>query len=343
MNRGRNLSVEEAVRASTSLDEGYSMRHVARVLGRSHSTLSRMVRRFNETGSHLRRPGQGRKRCTTPIDERFLRQSALRNRRTTSTILQNELVAARNVHVSSRTIRRRLNEAGLTSRKPAKKPLLTREHKIQRLRFARNHQNWTINDWKTVLFSDETRISLKSPDGRERVWRRSGERFASCNISPRVPFGGGSVMFWGGICFDGRTEFVPIRVRSMNADYYLENIVVAHVMPFAPFLEPNFLFMQDNARPHVARQVIRYLNDVEIPFMEWPPNTPDMNPIEHLWDYIKKNIRRRTHPPVNHNQLVDAAIQEWENTPQEVIQNLISSMPRRIDAVIKNRGGHTRY
>lgn len=78
MNRGRNLSVEEAVRASTLLDEGYSMRHVARVLGRSHSTLSRMVRRFNETGSHLRRPGQGRKRCTTPIDERFLRQSALK-------------------------------------------------------------------------------------------------------------------------------------------------------------------------------------------------------------------------------------------------------------------------
>lgn len=319
------------------------MRHVANVLGRNHSSISRMVRRFNETGSHLRRPGQGRKRCTNPIDERFLRQSALRNRKTTSTILQNELVAARNRLVSTRTIRRRLNESGLASRRPAKKPLLTREHRIQRLRFARNHQGWTLDDWKMVLFSDETRISLKSPDGRERVWRRPGERFASCNISPRVPFGGGSVMFWGGICFDGRTELVPIRVRSMNADYYLEHIVVGHVMPFAPFVGPNFLLMQDNARPHVARPVIRYLNAVGIPFMEWPANSPDMNPIEHLWDAIKKTIRRRTPPPANHNQLVDAAIQEWENTPQEVIQNLISSMPRRMEAVIRSRGGHTRY
>lgn len=253
MDRSRNLSLEEAVRASTLLDEGYSMRYVANAIGRHYSSISRIVARFNETGSHSRKTGQGRKRCTDQRDERFLRLLVLRNRTSTGTVLKNEISNVRNLVISSRTVRRRLNEAGLSSRRPAKKPLLTRWHRVQRLHFARNYEHWTINDWKKVLFSDEMRVSLNSPDGRERVWRRTGERFARCNISPKIPFGGGSVMFWGGICFIVRTELVPIRVRSMNADYYLENIIVEHVMPFVPFLGPNCLFMQDNARPHVAR------------------------------------------------------------------------------------------
>lgn len=343
MNRRRNLSVEDAVKESTLLEVGHSMRYVANLLGRNHSTISRMVQRFNQTGSYNRRPGQGRKRSTNARDDRFLRLSALRNRTVTGTMLKNELKIASNVLISSRTARRRLKEAGLSNRRPAKKPLLTREHRVARLRFARNHQNWTVDDWKSVLFSDETRVNLKSSDGRERVWRRPGGRFSRCNITPKIPFGGGTVMFWGGICFNGRTELVPIRMRSMNADYYLEHVIVEHVMPFAPFVEPNFVFMQDNARPHVARQVIDYLNAVDIQLMEWPANSPDLNPIEHLWDALKKKVRSHRPSPVNHNQLVDAVIAEWENIPQDVIENLISSMPRRMNAVIRSRGGHTRY
>jgi hypothetical protein len=94
-----------------------------------------------------------------------------------------------------------------------------------------------------VLYSDETRVSLKSSDGRKPACRGAGGRFASCNISLRVPFGGGSVMLWRGICFSGRTELIPLLVRSMNTDYYLEHIVVEFVMPFAAFVESNFCLM----------------------------------------------------------------------------------------------------
>lgn len=150
-------------------------------------------------------------------------------------------------------------------------------------------------------------------------------------------------MFWGGICFDARIELVPVRERSMNADYYLENIVVEHVMPFGHFMGPNSFFMQDNARPHVAREVLYHLNQVGIPIMQWPPGSPDLNPIEHVWDYLKRNVQRRIPAPRNLREHENAVITEWEQIPQDFIQNLIRSMPRRINAVIRSRRGNTRY
>lgn len=343
MNRPRNLREDEAVKAVTLINEGYSQRYVANLLGVTQSTISRTFKRFNELGSYSRTPGQGRKKSTNARDERYLVNTSLRNRRFTSSELSRALAAARNVIVSARTVRRRLNEGRLHSRRPATAPLLTREHRVMRLRFAREHVNWTIDNWKRVLFSDETRVSLNSPDGRQRVWRRPGERFASCNISPRIPFFGGSIMFWGGICFEGRTDLVPIRGRSMNADFYVENILEEHVMPFAPFVGDNFIFMQDNARPHVARQVMDYLQFVNIEAMGWPPRSPDMNPIEHLWDSLKRAVRRHIPAPTNLRELEHVVLAEWQNIPQETIQNLIRSMPRRMEAVIRARGGPTRY
>lgn len=129
------------------------------IIGRHRSTMSRMVEWFNETGSYSQRVGQGWQRCTNPRVERFIRPTALTNRKITSTRLKCELRTTRRHRVLSfRTIRRRLNEAGLSNRRPAKKKMLTREHRVARLRFARNYQHWTINDWKTVLFSNEPRV-----------------------------------------------------------------------------------------------------------------------------------------------------------------------------------------
>ena len=99
----------------------------------------------------------------------------------------------------------------LAARRPATGPLLTTDHRVRILQFAQEHVNWSLVDWKNVLFADESRFALHSPDGRQRVWRRPGVKYAECNISPRVMFGGGSIMVWGGINFEARTEFLGHR------------------------------------------------------------------------------------------------------------------------------------
>ena len=105
-----------------------------------------------------------------------------------------------------------------------------------------------------------------------------------------------------------------------------------------------FLFQQDNARPHVARDNIQFLRNNNINFIDdWPSKSPDLNPIEHLWDNLDTRVRQRQNPPGNVNELRDALLEEWNNIPQAQINNLIHSMRRRCQAVSNARSGHTRY
>ena len=101
--------------------------------------------------------------------------------------------------------------------------------------------------------------------------------------------------------------------------------------------------MQDNAKPHVARIVTEYLAEVAIETFDWPACSPDVNPIEHLWDELQRRIRHRPAMPETLQELRVALQEEFEAIPQISIRNLINSMPRRLNAVMQTRGGHTRY
>ena len=333
----------KVVQVVTLSNEGYLQKDIARRLQITQSAVSKILKRYRETGNYRRRPGQGRKRCTSAADDRFLVLQSLRNRSLTSTYLRNELLNVRQVNVSSKTVKRRLRDADLKSRRPVKVPRLSQNDKRRRLQFARAHVNWTIEQWKNILFTDETRIQLWKPDGRNYVYRRVGERYASCNLIESVSFGGGGIMVWGGITWEGRTELVEV-IGRMTADMYIENVLLDHVLPFVGHIGyDKFVLMHDNARCHAARVVNSYLDEVQIEKLDWPPHSPDLNPIEHLWDTLKRHIRERNPVPMTLGELRIAAQEEWNAVSQEAIQTLIQSMPRRIQAVIKARGGNTFY
>lgn len=139
-------------------------------------SIHRTVRRFNETGSYSRRPDSGRPKKTSARDDRFLTLTVFRNRDTTAVEARNQLEETRGVSVSERTVRKRLTAAELRARRPASGPELLPRHRVARLAFAREHVNSDLAQWGQVLFTDESRFCLRSPDGRQRVWRRRGER-----------------------------------------------------------------------------------------------------------------------------------------------------------------------
>lgn len=337
----------EAAQIVTLLRQGMSQRAVARHLRLSQSCVSKIYRRFRETGEFVRRPGSGRRRCTSERDDRFIVTTSLRNRHLTGVDVQQELRQVRGTAASEWTVRRRLKEANLTPKRPATGPKLTPRHRQARLRFAQAHYDWEVEQWRRVMFSDECRMCLHGSDRRGRVYRRPGERFAQCCFAETVAYGGGSCMMWAGISMEGKTElvFVPSGGRGggLTADRYVSDILLEHVIPYAGFIGENFMLMHDNARCHTARETVEFLREVGIATMDWPALSPDLNPIEHLWDELKRRVRARNPAPETINELKMALVEEWEEIPQETVKKLIRSMRNRLQAVIRARGGNTKY
>jgi hypothetical protein len=123
-------------------------------------------------------------------------------------------------------------------------------------------------------------------------------------------------MIWTGISLEAHTVLMFVENGVMTAHRYILECVESHVVPYAPFIGENFPFMDDNVRPHMARIVVRYLEQVGIRLLPWPVNSPDLNPIEHVWDFLGNRVRRRQPRPETLNGLRVALQEEWAQIPQ---------------------------
>ncbi|KAF2880860.1 hypothetical protein ILUMI_25315 [Ignelater luminosus] len=283
------------------LEEGLSRRGVARRFGIHHSVVSRTWARYQETGNLHRRRGSGPSRITTQREDRRIVHAARRN-----PVRSAHLIGA-DVHlnrrVSDQTVRRRLHEAELRSRARANVPHLTDRHRQERLRYANDYGNWTARRWRNVLFTDESRFCLFHSDARVRVWRRRGQRLERQCVNPRRAFNGGSVMVWGGVSYDHRTDLVIIPRPGMTALRYIREVLRPHVLPMRRRMGRRFVFMQDNARPHTAQVTRNFFEDNNVEVIPHPAVSPDLNPIEHVWGIMGRHLRQLVRPPTTLDEL----------------------------------------
>lgn len=320
------------------LQAGESQSAVARLMHVHQCTISRLWNRHQLFYSTQDRPRSGRPRITTAGQDRYIRVHHLRHRTATATDTAGRVPGLR--RLSAQTIRNRLREAGLRARRPYVGAILRRQHRRLRVRWCRNVLGWNLLHWRRVWFSDESRYLLQRRDGRQRVYRRRNERFADNCVAEFDRFGGGSVMVWGAISYTGRSDLVVVE-GNLTAVRYRDEILRPHDLPIMN--RHRELYQQDNARPHTARVTMAFLQNENINVLPWPSKSPDLNPIEHLWDDLDKRIRQRNVQPQTLQQLARALQEEWATIPQARIQRLIQSMPRRCRAVIDAAGGHNRY
>ncbi|GFS53531.1 transposable element Tcb2 transposase [Trichonephila clavipes] len=141
---------------------------------------------------------------------------------------------------------------------------------------------------------------------------------------------------------NGRTELRIFDRASVTGDRYCEEVLLPHVRLFRGAIGPDFIFMDDNARPHRTLAVEELLESEDITRMDWPAYSPDLNPIEHAWDALGRRIAARLHHPENTQQLKQMLIEEWALLPQEMLHQLVLSMRRRCEATIAINFG-TKY
>lgn len=328
--RGRIVGLREA---------GLSYRAVAARVQRNSSTIMRVWKQWTDEGRRARKSGSGPRNVTSARDDRHLVRMAQTDRTASSRQLAAQWSTATGVSLCASSIRSLL-QRGLRVRIPLYRIPLTQNHRRLRLQWANVHRSWRA-DWQQVVFSDESRFNLWYHDGRIRVRRYAGERhIPECIIerhSGRTP----GVMVWGAIAYHGRSQLLRI-VGNLNSTRYINEVLQPQAIPFLQGL-PGAVFQQDNARPHVARTVKSYLDSQQVQLLPWPAYSPDLSPIEHVWDFVGRRLTRDPRPVASTDELWLRIQTIWNTLPQADIQNLFHSMPRRVAALIAARGGHTKY
>ena len=158
-----------------------------------------------------------------------------------------------NVRISGQTVRRRLLESGLRARRSVIGQILKQSHRTARLTWAlARSRRWRLHTWQHILFSDESRFSLRFCDGRFRVYYRRGEPFTDQYVYESDRFGCGSDMVWVGICHGGRTQLKIVQ-GTLNAVKYIGDILDPIVLPFLQQRKFDHVFQHRNARCHVTR------------------------------------------------------------------------------------------
>ncbi|KFM68383.1 Transposable element Tcb1 transposase, partial [Stegodyphus mimosarum] len=187
---------------------------------------------------------------------------------------------------------------------------------------------WTPQQWACVTFSHKSRFSLQSVSRRTFIRRAPGIRYHHENIIERHRYGAAGVLVWGGIILGSRTD-LHVQIGTMTSQVYWDVILEQHVRLFRGAMGAQFVFMDDNAHPHLANIVSECLQSEDITRMNWPAFSPDWNPVQHVWDMLGRRVAARQPPPTCLPELRRALLFEWCNVPQDQIDHLILGMPRR--------------
>ncbi|GFV82660.1 transposable element Tcb2 transposase [Trichonephila clavipes] len=280
-----------------------------------------------------RRHGGGRVRSTTPAEDRYIVLSAKRNRRTTAQQVANQFLAASGKQISRKTVARRLRGGGLYARRPVVCVPLTRQHRTTRLQWYRKHHNWTEQDWTCVLFSDEGRFSLSSDCRCQLIWRESGTAYRPENIQEKDRYPTCIIMVLASIMINGRTRQHVVANGTMTGQRYIDGVLLPHVRLFRGAVGDKFVFMDDNATCHRTLAVQDCLDSEGNQRLVWPARSPDLNPIENVWDALGRQVAGRNYPPTNKNTLIRALTEEWDKLPQQLLDNVVQSMKKVIESI----------
>src|SRR5579859_5424429 len=303
-----------------------------------------------------RQPRRDYKRKTTEREDRYIERALKQH----YSLPLHDITNIIGLPISRWTVVRRRDSAGLGSYIATQKPGLRPENIEKRLEWAMRYKDWTVEDWKRVIWSDESSLKVGVTPRRQWVIRPKGEKLNPKYVKKTFKGDCVTVMVWA--CFTGE-RLGPLIVcdeGGIGADEYQDTLFDGLFSLIDDLLEPpedpetiqiateqTFLFMQDNAPCHKATEVLDFLKENHVPVMEWPPQSPDLNPIENLWVSFKAAFHKRFIEMFNHPlKSLDARyrygeiLQEvWYSQGRELVDALVASMPKRVQDVIEAEGG----
>jgi transposase len=321
----------------------------------SEDTVRKIYNRWVETGDCENAPRSGRPKILTKHDIRHIKAHVTTDRETRREPL-GEIIQHCNLPISTKTLSRTIvNCIGMGRRIERKRCFLTPSQMAYRLKFTKAHIHWTLEDWRRVAFSDEMAMQTDSNQGRVFVWRYPEEEYHMDCIRGTVISGFQKVKVWGAMRYGKLSNLVMVPEEKgegkMTAAKYLAVIMDGEMFDFwmEGMEDVGYLLMMEDGAPYhkgvASQRRMELEKDGWIGWGPgtWPASSPDLNPIENLWHILRSKIRKRKQQPRTKDALIEALKEEWANLDMGIVNDLIDSMPRRMQAVIDAKGGPTKY
>ena len=300
--------------------------------------MSKTIKKFKETGKFSDAKHPGRVSKISSKAGRYLIKKVVDNPSITTEELKNDFTAINNMDISCKTIQNFLNNNDLKTYRPWRKPLLRKRMAKKRLEWAEEYKSKPIEFWKKVIWSDESRFTLNFSDKPQLIRRPKDASLSPKYIKPSLKFPK-SIMVWG--CFNSESTLsITLINGTLNSEKYI-NIIENNLMTCKNF-DKETIFQQDNAPCHTSKKAKEWFEAKNIKTLKWPGNSPDLNPIENLWAAIKRKLIKKS--PTNLAELKEAVFKIWnEEITHDFTEKLATSMPERINELLKNKGYHTHY
>lgn len=336
----RSLTTEEKGRIVGMHQAGVWGAQIGRELGLPKSTVHTVLKNFEKRGTVEGPKPTGRPPKLTERDKRSLGCLLGQDRRAPLSEITNQLATDANID----TVRKAAHELGFQSRAAAKKPFLNDRHLANRLAFAKKYKKWIVADWKRVIWTDESSFEIGKISRRVIVWRRASEKYKNACLAPIFKSGRTSVMVWGAFVVDQRLPLVVMPSGRRTAVDFVNIVYNGTLGPWLSMQEDvaNLVLMEDGAPVHRSNAPKAWQESRSLVKLEWPANSPDLNPIENVWRLLKDDVQLR-HRPKNVEQMKAALEVAWKGIPAEKLESLVSSMPERIKAVLQAKGGSTHW
>lgn len=206
----------------------------------------------------------------------------------------------------------------------------------RRFNFVKLHKDKPLGFWKKILWSDESKFNLFGSDGKVYVRRPQNKELDPKYTLKTVKHGGGNIMVWG--AFSWRVgPLVRINGRMDQHVYkgILENVMEPYSFAHMPI---SYVFQHDNDPQHTSRIVKQWFADTKTNVLDWPAQSPDLNPIENLWADVERGLRTK-----NSDELFQNIKAVWEGIPPSRCRVLVESLQKRLVAVIEKGGFLTKY
>jgi len=327
-----------------AIQAGKTVSEAAEMVAIPTSTARDIWRKYKTTGSTKNQPRSGRPVKVTARTERMLMRHAQNNRRKPFRELANEL----DLNVSVSTVRRHLGAHGYHRRVARKVPLLKEVQKRKRLAWAEEQKGFDVSK---VIYSDECYIYLGDRCGRVYVTCCADEKFEEECLIPMFKQSSVRIMIWACIIKGKKGPLTSMEYQGgkkggITAKIYQEQVLEPMLLPFWTEMESergNVCFQHDGAPSHTAKTTKKWLADHNIPVFPHPPSSPDLNPIEPVWNVLKTKIRALPHSPTTAQGLIKAVQDVWAKLDVRDVDRFIDRMGEIVDAVLDARGGHTRF